>query len=218
MKYPSTDELLKPEATLILDTAPLSAAMVARYPYSFKQPEEGIYLVGSLKPIVKLSKLRTERGYINHTAEEALKELLENGVLGDVILNRRQRRYSKQWFSVRPPEALAASDFICTLVDFELASQCPWAFVGVKERRIYQSLSEKGVALYEDGVFDLMVGRLVSTAVEFIKPEQFKMYDVRRLGTSMAIERLCDWRVYEWTKAQEELANAAATGLDDNPY
>jgi hypothetical protein len=174
-------------------------------------PPQGVYLKGSIKPLLDINKkyyfkskyLNEEEGLIK-TYKDVLqsKDDIVNED-GNIVLTLDFIRTRKKFLTIKPDINITAVDIAINLVLTYLNNLCPYTRY-VSKPNLYYLIKPEYHNLIEDNVYEEAFDSLLTNVYNFVNNDIWFIYFHRVKGSTLIIEKTCDYRIYEWTKLMYE--------------
>lgn len=178
-----------------------------KYNKYFLPPEEGIYLLNRVEPIIKAGqKCYTAQGIKNNQPITNLSDIEndvfdENGVI--IIPAFLMKRKSKNLSNV-PNLPVNAIKIAYLLIDEYIDSLLPYTDARDWESLYKSYLTPEGIVLWKEGYLESAVSGLVNEIGRFISIDIWNYYFIELRNFDMMVTKSCDFRIHDWTLIQEE--------------
>lgn len=174
----------------------------------FEAPIPGIYVKGSIRPIVEA----TDVCYLQVPEPEQLIQdyqtilACEHDIVnkeGEVLIKGLDLRRRKHMFTSQPEMPIAAINIAYNVIMDYVFKYCKYAR-GIKRSSLEQYIRPE----YRDNIdihsLEDMLTDVLDELHEFIKYDDWNIYFHRLRGTTLVLEKHCDWRIYEYTRMMYE--------------
>lgn len=206
--------LLNVENMLILDTQFSIARLTREYPHWFNDPEPGVYTLSSLDPVIKKDVVyyhgsinQDEPVIFDHTPTIDDITIYKKGLFhedGLVVLSPAVIQNAKRLLRNESFVSKAAFTVIEYIIRDAINNSIAYGDTVHREMcfpfEYKHYLTQEGQDAYAEGQFENMCEGLLIQAVSFVSERPWSIYFTRPSGSDLIIERLIDYRIYDWTK------------------
>ena len=203
----SSDLLLDVQEVLVLNLSDYIFELNNKYEKLFKPPPEGIYLVNTTRPILKEGQpyFRISDKNKNNPLEslDKVEEAIvdENGtiIIPAYIMARRDKM-----LLAKPNLPLRAYEIAKLIVqewfdDFLMHKPTmPYT------NEIMEHVLPEGLYYVENNFIERACSSLINQIAKFAKANNWNIYEIKLRNTDLIVERLIDYRIYQWTLNKEQ--------------
>lgn len=218
--------LSNPEGVLLIDLLPeVQRVMSAVYLDALEEPKQGIYFPGGIDPLISF-----DRKYFyqlaDGTKEEftGLPDVLQSkkdiyNSDGKLVISGAKLERLRPYLVVEPMrEAMLIKAAIACIVEL-LNNLCSQTNVPAYEYRLSRLVRPEWQVLVDEEKYQTLFSRILEDLVRpFIGRDTWYIYSYKVNGTTILIEKVCDWRVLEYHRSQYQEAiskhEAADAGLE----
>lgn len=204
------NDLLVAKQKLILNIDTEATIIHQNWSEHLKPEDPGLYLRGSTKPLIRPGVQYTDRNGLMVITLENLDSFHEPlyYASGKVAASAFVMGDKKKYLVPRCTVPATAYQLICALVEQLIGSINPWPNNQARGDRAY-SLIKAGAEelLTEEQFVPIVLTKLFEDILAFIDEDVWNYYNVTLVGTGLVIEKMVDYRVYEWTRMIYEQQN-----------
>jgi hypothetical protein len=209
----SADLLATPQARWVVDLLPYAYDLHRIYGKYFRPPEPGIYRVNGVTPVLYYDR----QYFVPSCLTQPIQALA--GVMEDIL--------DDQFNVVLPKSVVARKELLLTE-----RPTVPVRALGVLQalilthfyKRDYgnllgQQLTEAGIEAYREHQIDFrdQLESLYDLLTDFIGEDIYHLYEITFHEMDVYLDKLVDYRIYEWTLAQEAARSAQEVPQDEDP-
>lgn len=192
---------------LVLDMMNYVQRLNTKYGKYFIDPEEGIYVVNRTTPLLtSKSAYYTQKGYAQRvplTSLDNVKEAVvdENGaVIIPQYMMLRKDKFLRATPNL-PVRAIQIAELIAKeYIDSMLPHVAPYDY----QSDLLKLVKPAGRALVRDGYFESICRRMIVDISLFVRADIWNLYFYRQDNTDLIVQKGVDYRIWKWTKEQEE--------------
>lgn len=199
-----TDVLLYVKGALVIDLMPHVMA-VDEDPFlkALVKPPEGLYLVGSIEPLVEKGKAYYPRSQFP-TAAQPIQDLhtlssLKDDIVntnGDIVLTLRDLITKSKFIKKEPTVPVTALKAAVSVVEQYLTSVSRNSKRSHPRYRLEFLVKETYHDLIIDDEYMKVFKKLLNEVSDFVADDTFNMYYTKIKGTSLIIEKGIDFRIH----------------------
>ena len=204
------------EVSDILSLVPTQLYVCSLLPYLYnlelelknavKEPLDGVYMLNDPDPILKPGVMYyTRTSVIDGVPVSDLSNIDTCIIDGDgkVIIPTTVMRKKDKLLS-NTPKVFSRGIYILELAVHEyFQNTLPYAR-NVITANIEDHLKDGYKEIHSEGTILELCDPLFLEIQKFVGKDRWFIYFIKRVGTDLYIEKACDYRVYQWTKAQYE--------------
>lgn len=216
------DVLLRVDGVLVIDLLQ-HVVTLEEHPYmqSFEEPPAGIYLIGSLDPIICDRK----PGFYSETGQLVVdyKHALEGNDHitsqdGTVVLSKKILRSRARFFKTEPTIPATAVKAAVSVIKRYLSILCRHGCNMLASYRLENLVKLDYRELIEKDEYMIAFEKLIDQVAEFVGDDVWCIYYSRLRGCQLVIEKGIDFRIYEYyrMKFEKEEADAAQREMETN--
>jgi len=178
------------------------------YLISLKDPEEGIYLTGSMEPIFSKSNFYITKDKFNKPM------LLANDILdletilsatndvydisGNLIMTAEDIRKKSKYLRLAPTiPVIGVKMGVATVLKY-LNSLCVYTHVSSSKYNQESLVKEEALHLVNSEEYDIAFESLLDRVAKFIGKDTWHIYFYKVRGTNLIIQKTVDFRIYQW--------------------
>lgn len=203
-----TEVVLHIEEVTVIDLLQHVVGLDDKYLDALKPAPEGIYLQGSLEPIVSL----TNPGYWADTKElitdfaKALKSKQADivNMHGDVMLSRADMHKKARFLKPEPTLPATAIKAAVAVVQTYLNNLCRHTRTNICKYRLEQLVRESHMTVIEKDEFTVAFEKLIDQVQDFVGRNRFNLFCTKLRGGQLIIEMGVDFRIMEWYQQKFE--------------
>lgn len=218
MRYEDPANMLsRVKDVVIIDLFKHAIALDPELTQALVEPEEGIYLRGSVEPFISRKHQYYTRatygapGKTKDISDLAIKDFsiildLREDLLdesGNVVLPAQSIRKYRKYMSLKPDMPVTAIRLARQLVLDYLSHLCPYTRT-VMRWSLITFIKEDKQHLFYDDAFECAFEKLLDEVDTFVGDDNWFYYFNKIQGTSLILEKTVDIRIYEWHKRKYE--------------
>lgn len=209
------DLLDKTTQVIVIDLFDHAVSMEDKVQTMFIDPKPGLYLPGSVDPILESTKKYTySNKFPNNIGKVDLNKLCTNAgdildQTGKIVITEQNIARRLKYFTTAPTVPAVAIKAASILTINYLTSLCQYT----RSKNIHQSLEELVKPQFKTEFFKTeyeiqqSLFRLLDSVIEFVVEDTWHMYLTEVKGSTLIIEKGIDWRIYEWYRMKFEKEN-----------
>lgn len=211
----SSEQLLKtPVATIMISIMNEATQMQYAYGDQLSSPIAGLYGVGQIDPCLRYDRPYFEEVTVN--GGQHFKQIQDiNTIKGAVydhahnlVLNHYQVANKDKWLKSHPTVPATALKLVYYLLQMNLDSICPYKSFNYNTTDKILRLIKPGCEdLYHSGELENLLQNLFSRVHDFIRMDNWNIYFQKFVGCDIMIEKMCDYRIYDWYVIKEQIAH-----------
>jgi hypothetical protein len=223
--YPSSNTLLEPVAIMVIDILEQAKTLQRLMPEAFIADLPGIYIGSVPTPIIPKGtrvfhslQTTTPSILVEISYDDAVAAICNQAILaedGTTLVNKLPRNVADS-LQTMPTVPLNITRFIGKYVSQQLMASSPWLPSHDTIDDLARLLTNNGISLLENGDIDKHLNGVIYDVIDFIEPDMFNMHNVHQYGSTLQVEKLGDWRIYQWT-INKELVDLAPHRTHMNP-
>lgn len=195
---------LIPTASLVLSLTDNLFELENRLEGCTYKPTPGVYLINTLEPIIEAGKpYYTSKGLINQTPiiGNELAEINDDvfDENGNVVISKHIMLNKNAILKNHPSVNTALFKIARLLIEDYINSKCPIFNVN-NNNKITRYLVPEAMHLYESGEINNYMYVIYDIIDRFIGKDVYHIYFVRTVGLDLIIDKVVDYRIYQWTK------------------
>lgn len=213
----TSDELMKtPVATVMISIMNEATQIQCAYHDQLVLPPSGLYAAGQLNPCLVSDKVYYEEVLHNGvTTLQPIQDIntVKNAIYDQhhqIVLNKFQVINKDKWLKPYPTVPATALKIVYYLLQLHFDSICPYkSFNHNTTDKILRLLKPGCEDLYHSGELENVVQNLFSRVSDFIRTDNWNIYFQKFIGCDVLIEKMCDYRIYDWYLIKEEAERQA---------
>lgn len=213
----TSDELLKnPVATVIISIMNEATQIQYAYGDQLADPPSGLYAAGQMNPSLVNDRDYYEEITINGvTRLQKIEDIhnTKNAIYDQkhqLILNKFQSANKDKWLKPYPTVPSTALKIVYHILQLHLDSICPYkSFNHNTTDKILRLLKPGSEDLLHSGELENLLQNLLSRISDFIRYDNWNIYFQKFIGCDILIEKMCDYRIYDWYLIKEEAERQA---------
>lgn len=200
MDIQDPNELLKPIATIIIDTAIAASALYTGLGNLLVPNPEGIYVRSRDWPIVtpEMTLFDTKGKRVNYSEigelNEELRDIDGRTVFSSEIMKNKGMHLRLNGFYSVSAQALVRISIIT-----QLKALCQYTAVSCNESP-YDYILPGYSHAWDEGWFDVYTEEIMKSISDFVGEDVWNIYFIDKLPQTLIIKKSVDNRIYEWTK------------------
>lgn len=206
----STDELLRTSQVLVLPIFSTAALLEQQFGDFFQPPTEGIYKVGETQPCMFVNRLYHSEKLLPGGSsikspitnfDKTFSHVVDND--GNLIIPEYMMKDKKRFLSTYPTVPARGIMLVEMLVCSHIESMCIHTKHFHFKQKIDQQLLDSGLYLHYDGHLGKVCSSLFNQIDYFMENDLWHIYFTKRIQQDLYVEKTIDFRIYEWTKAND---------------
>jgi len=181
------------------------------YMISLKDPQPGIYLAGSVDPIIKGN---TDYYYRSSLLNDKTKILNFEDILNtnEVIVDKDNKiiitpsdiKQKKKYLSLEPTVPSMAIKLAREVAIIFLNSLCKHTKINIERTDLSKYIKEEYHNLIETEAFESELEKLWLDILKFVNSDTWNIYFIKSKNTTLIIEKSIDYRIYDWYRIKFE--------------
>lgn len=205
----SHNDLLNPTEVLFLSIYNQAVIIDREYSQFLEPPIEGIYKIGEIYPTIQLGHNYYEQ---NQTKAGITTVLIKdfNTVTGNVLdeagnllLTSNMMRNKLNYLKNSPTVPSRALMIVHYLIQNYIDIRCAHSRRSSAANQVLRNILPQHQDIFYDNHLENICSSLLEQVIQFIKNDTWFIYFVKFTGLDLVVQKTCDYRVYEWTMAQE---------------
>lgn len=202
-----SDVLNEISDVLVVDLLDHSLQFDSKYNNTLVDPEKGVYLSGSLKPIItfnektkyypKSSYLNDKELLINYDCVMSCKEDIVNSEC-EVILSIKDKINKKKFLHPEPNIPVTAIKVALAVADDYISSICEFSKNQLVGLDLNKLIKDEYQHLIDQEVYSKIYKKLINEIALFVKNDIWNIYFYKLKGCTLVIEKSVDWRIYRY--------------------
>lgn len=204
----SSELLLRATQTLLVDGVEELQYLLYSYPDVLVNNPKGIYQVGHLFPVLRDGEYYYTRKGLREGKPikdlDSVNEAVFDGQ-GKMLINDFAMKHKRQFLSNESAISKAGLHAVYCFINKKIEDNSAY----IRFRRYEEQFMSCFKPEYHDAIrqgeidIDLMFGRLSERINDFIQTEPWTIYFVKKISTLLLIEKIVDFRIYDWTLQKE---------------
>jgi len=184
---------------------------ISRYSDTLVSPDKGIYLVGSLEPILRLGTVYyPETKYLMSGHEittfanifQLNEAIVDAG--GKVIIGKNDLKTKQKYFKSKPTIPVIPIKVAIAVVIKYLNTLSSYTHVSNFNYKLEEFIKPEYRELLYTDEFSTIFEKLLDQVMVFVNKDNWHIYFYKVKGTTLLIEKTIDFRIYEWYRLQHE--------------
>ena len=206
----NSEDLLKATQTHILPIFSMASLIEQQFGDFLKPAAEGIYKIGEVIPSMNLhgsyfsEKILPNRDRITipiTNFDNTISHVVDSK--GNLVIPEYMMRDKKRYLSTVPTVPARGIILVEMLVAEFIESVCRHTKHRHFKQKIDQQLLDNGLFLHYEGHLALLCESLINQIQQFIGNDVWHIYFTKRIQQDLYVEKTIDFRIYEWTKAND---------------
>ena len=194
--------LEKPKEILILNLLEHISILKDFHLSAFVEPKPGLYISGSHNPVMKQGRAYYfESEYMKEPIQRFEDVFMRKETVVDEhcnsVISQETLIFKESIFSTRPSLPTIPIKFLEILICNYIRTIAHKSRLG-KVGNQYALVREEFHYLIEDGHFDEVFHKVLDAVYDFIGDDTWFIYNTRLLTTSLVIEKIIDYRIYDF--------------------
>lgn len=201
-----SDVLNEIDEVMVIDLLEYALSIDSKYIDMLEEPKKGIYLSGSIKPLMifdnnkfySKSLFRIEGSELTNLSMimNSSEDIVDYN--GEIVLSFSDKMKKKKYLLSEPNVPIVLINVALTIADNYLSSICEFSKTQYVNMSLNNLIKPEYHKLIEDEVFERLFRKLTNKISLFIKNDTWNIYFYKQRGTSLIIEKSIDWRVYRY--------------------
>ncbi len=201
-----SDVLNETVEVLVIDLLEYALTLDSKYLDMLEEPEKGVYISGSIKPIIKFHKhiyfpisLYNENTarLTNYDSIMICNEDIVNES-ADVVLTLKDKHNKKKYLLPEPNIPITAISLALTMSDNYLSTLCEFSRKQYVTLNYDKLIKQEHLLYLDQDKLEMIFRKLLNKISLFIRNDLWNIYFIKQKGTSLIIEKSIDWRIYKY--------------------
>jgi len=170
------------------------------------EAEHGIYLPGSVEPVMRLGgQYRTTKGFMITDFDQiySLKDPIVDQD-GEIVITPDKLRKLKRYITTTPQTPATAVKVAISIINNYLYNLSQYTSTPRGPYKLERLVKDEYEHLIHEEAYDILMDDLIMSIQSWVGKDQHFIYFTKTVGTTLVIEKTIDFRVYDWYRIHQE--------------